>query len=370
MKKFLFVMNIPSPYRIHLLTEVWRQLDILGIEMHVHFMAKGHADRPKSWLNPKIDFPHTYWPDWGFGEFHFNPGLVFLILKNPPDYLVCGSSFDTFTGVLIQLFSRAKVKMCWLEGNTKTPGRLGGLVGWFKRLVMGKCRFAPVPGSDAAKYIGLHQQRTKKAMPKPVCLPNLVDESRFAPKAEICRANSVSHMRVCIIPARLEPVKGLIPFFRLLTPDMLAGWQVKLLGQGSLKNEIKCVLTQGKLTPFVEIIDYIPYDEMPQRYREADLLLLPSVYDPNPLSVIEALHCGLAVAISNMAGNVEEAVTEDVNGWVLPVMDSLAFRSKLRRIFSTPKDRLLEMGRASHIQNAQFWNTKDSVRRFLNTVLS
>lgn len=364
MKTFVAVMNIPSPYRLHLLGELARQLAERGIAFHCHFMNRGHKDRPKSWLNPQIDFPHTYWRNFGTDQHEFNPGLVLKMMLSRPDWMMCGSSFDTFTGIGVQLLGRAKTKICWLEGNTKTPGRLGGFIGWFKRLVIGRCRFAAVPGSDAAKYIGLHQQRTRRKMPVPVYLPNLVDESRFAGKLE----RGAGERKVCIIPARLEPVKGLVPFFGLLTPELLRGWKIRLLGQGPLKAEIEATIARQGIGEFVEIVDYVPYDEMPQQYAAADLLLLPSIYDPNPLSVIEALHSGLAVAVSDQAGNVEEAVTEGKNGWVLPVKDSAAFARKLAEVFATPRARLAEMGRLSKAENARFWNAEGSIRRFLSGI--
>ncbi len=70
-----------------------------------------------------------------------------------------------------------------------------------------------------------------------------------------------------------------------------------------------------------------------------------------------------------MAGNVEEAVTEGRNGWVLPVDEAETFTEKLKDIFATSKEQLSQMGRLSHDENAQFWNTETSLAKFLNTVI-
>ena len=366
MKKFVVVMNIPSPYRLHLLGEMARQLKERGVEFHCHFMNRGHKDRPTSWLNPKIDFPHTYWRNFGTDQHEFNPGLVAHLLFSHPDYLLLGGVYDTFTNIALASLVSAGTKICFLEGNTQTPGRLDGALGRFKRAMIGRCQFAAVPGSDAAKYIGLHQQRTTKPMPKTVYLPNLVDENRFA--GELEGGVGVGEWRFCIIPARLEEVKGLVPFFGLLTPEMLKGWKIRVMGQGPLKDEILATIVRRGIGEFVEIVDYVPYAEMPGEYAKADLLLLPSIYDPNPLSVIEALHSGLAVAVSDQAGNVEEAVTEGKNGWTLPVKDRAAFEAKLREVFATPVERLHEMGRVSKAENAQFWDTKGAIKRFLEGI--
>lgn len=377
MKTCVFVMNIPSPYRIYLLTEMWHQLEERGIEMHVHFMRKGYKHLPPSWMNPKIEFPHTYWKDYGIKIYNFNPGLIWKMIFNPPDYMVCGSSFDTITGILINLLGRAKTKICWIEGNTKTPGKLDGIVGWLKRLVIGKCQFAAVPGSDAAKYIALHQARTKKRMPKPVMLPNLVDETKFRPREEWldeeigalrARLGVSTSERLIITPARLLPVKGLVPYIKLLLPHMMEDWKEIIIGNGYLKSEVQNAIEARGLKNNISIIETVSYSDMPKYYAAADLMLLPSVYDPNPLSVVEALHTALPVAISCQAGNVEEGVTDGENGWVLPVMDPDAFSKKLKEIFATSKLKLREMGEKSKAINAKFWETKPAISRFLDSV--
>ena len=99
--KFWIVQNIPSPYRLTMFEEMYHQLSEKGIEFHVHFMAKGHKERPRSWLNPKINFPHTYWQDWGCKSHHFNPALVCEVRKRCPDFLLVGNPFDTFTSILM-----------------------------------------------------------------------------------------------------------------------------------------------------------------------------------------------------------------------------------------------------------------------------
>ena len=378
MKRFISVMNIPSPYRLPLFEELNRQLEKRGIQYHVDFMARGHKERPKSWLNPKINVSYKYWLDIGFGQHHFNPGLVLKLICNPPDYLDLGSPYDTFTCILLALFCKAKVKIMALEGNTKTPGKLDGFVGWFKRLIMKRATFLPVPGSDGRKFIALHQKRTHKQLGSSPYIPNIIDESKFHPRSfwPTERITSVraglgvgDDKRLCIIPARLVEVKGLVPFVKTLNSEWLSDWRVVIVGEGPLKqailNEISCKGLDG----FVAVKDYVSYEDMPVYYAAADLLLLPSIYDPNPLSVVEALFTALPVALTNMAGNVEEGVSEGRNGWILPVLDSVAYKAKLQEVFSTPAERLREMGECSLAENSKFWHAKDAIHKYLDEVV-
>ena len=381
-KRFEVVHCIASPYRVHMFSEMYRQLSARDIDFHVHFMSdmsRGYDSRPTSWRNPKMDFPYTYWRDWGYSHYDFNPGMIWHLLLHRPDWLLVGSCYDTFTGVLASIVCPSrKSKICWLEGNTKTPNRLSGLIASVKHFVMSRFTYVGVPGTDAARFISLHQENTRLKMPIPVILPNIVDESRFRPReawdvheirAIRNRLGVLPNERLALTPARLELAKGLVPYLRILDRTMLRGWKIVVMGKGSLQNEVSQIIQTNNLGSVVKVLDYIPYNEMPKMYAAADLFVLPSIFDPNPLSVVEALHSGLPVAVSQMAGNVEDAVTEGENGWVLPVKNGEFFAKTLKEIFSTPIERLQEMGRCSHVNKARFWNSRESVSNFLNTIM-
>lgn len=381
MKSFHVIQNIPSPYRLHLFAEMQRQLSARDISFHVHFMSdmsRGHEERPLSWRNPKIDFPHTYWRDYGFGCHHFNPGLIHYLRKVKPNFLLVGSPFDTFTSIGVAFLCPAKVRCTWSEGNTKTPGVMTGFKGWLKRAVFSRYESVGVPGSDAARYIALHQSLTKMRMPKPMMLPNLIDETRFKPRnqwgvdeIQIVRSELgiKDGERLAITPARLESCKGLVEYLSLLTPAMISGWKIAIFGQGPLKDDLINLANERGIGEHVIIKDFVPYERMPLYYAAADLFVLPSRHDPNPLSVVEGLHSGLPVAVSDKAGNVDEAVTPRKNGWVLPVSDSDSYAKTLEEIFGNPIDALRDMGQYSKQNNAQFWCSKSSVSHFLDSVL-
>lgn len=379
MKRFEVIQNIPSPYRLHLFKEMWRQLGAMGIDFHVNFMSEGHAARPDSWRNPQIEFPHSYWNDYGFKTHHFNPGLIAHVRKCAPDYLLVGSPFDTFTSIFAAWMCPAKVRCTWVEGQTKTPGEMHGLKGAFKRLVLSKYPLVGVPGSDGAEYFAMHQALTKRKMPRPIMLPNLIDEKRFIVRSDwptediakmrkYCGADN-SHTKICIITARLDAVKGLVEFVEMLSPGMIRGWVIVIMGQGPLKNEIIAKAAERGVGENIKIFDYVPYAEMPKFYAAADLFLLPSRHDPNPLSVVEALHSGLPIALSDRAGNVEEAVTENRNGWRLPVLCADSYKAVLKGIFETSAETLRGMGRCSKLENAVFWDTEKSIANFLGEMM-
>ena len=380
-RKFDFILDIPSPYRLHLMAELCRQLNERGYDFHAHFMSRGDANRPSEWRDPHIEFPHSYWRDFGRRFYHFNPGLLWYLCTHRIDVVMCGGPYSTFTGVCVPFMAWRKdqVLIAGAEGNAKAPRRMHGLLGWFKRWTMSHWDYISVPGEEGRKFIEMHQALTRRRMPVPAVLPNIVDETIFSPRSKWDPQRVIdqreklglkSDEKLCLIPARLSPEKGLLEFIAKLRADQLRSWRIVIVGRGMLKDGIIKSAMELGIAEKVLIVDYVPYADMPLLYASADLFLLPSLRDQNPLSVVEALHSALPVAVSEMAGNVTEAVKQGRNGWVLPVRDSERYGETLTEIFATPLERLREMGELSFNENAQFWNSRKSVARFLDQVLS
>lgn len=377
-RQFVAIQNIPSPYRIHLFRVLQDELASRGVRLHVHFMARGHLERPDTWRDPEIPFPHTYWEDYGWRTHHWNPGMVMRLRQGAsPDCLLVGSSWDTFTGIAASFFVSRKKGILWTEGNTKTPGRLGGLLGWFKRLVLGSYDYVAVPGREGAGYVALHQRRASRPMPVPIVLPNLVDERRFRvrdqwPQQEIADVRGqlgvLSGQRLALCPARLEPVKGLVEFFERVPVCLLEGWLFVILGEGSLKMRLMSVIQNRGLSSLVKIVDYIPYGQMPVLYACSDLFVLPSIYDPNPLSVIEAMHSGLPLLLSKQVGNFPEALFEGVTGWGFSPFDEQELGRACQQAFTASPERLQMAGHASKVQAEKVWHSESAVRRFVETL--
>lgn len=380
-KCFEVIQNIPSPYRVHLFTIMWRQLREMGVDFHVNFMSdfsRGHAERPVSWHNPKMDFPHAYWKDYGYKNHHFNPGMLKWLRARRPDYMLIGDPYDCFTSIFAAWLCPAKIRCSWVEGQTKTPGKMHGFLGFFKRLVLSRCPYVAVPGSDGKKYIELHQSMTRLKMPEVLYLPNLIDEWRFKPR-ELWPSEEMERIRrelsvkadekLCLIPARPTYVKGLDILLENLTPTMLRGWKVLILGDGEQRSDLLKIIARRRLDDYVAIKSFVSYYEMPKYYAASDLFMLPSRRDQNPLSVVEALHSGLPVAISNQCGNVEEAVTSEENGWILPIKDAAGYTHVLMNVFAAPIEKLREMGRVSKNVHSQYWNSESSVACFLDSMI-
>lgn len=378
-RQFIVIHNIASPYRVHLFTELWKALKQRGVDFHVHFMSKEMGKgRPLFWRDQELPFPHTYWRDFGFKSYHFNPGLIgHLCCGCPPDFLLLGSGFDSFTGLLTTALVPRKKSILWTESNTITPGVTTGIRGAVKQYVFLHHDYISVPpGVEGRKYVELYQAFSKKPFPSMVPLPNLVDERRFADvqnRAEVRERirkelGVASEDRMAICPARLEPCKGLLEFFRSIDPNSLRAWTFAVIGEGRLRPMLSALLLERGLHERVVLKKFVSYGKMPELYAAADLFVLPSLDDQNPLSVVEALHSGLPVLLSKRVGNYAEAVCERVTGWGFSPLDEKDVERVTAIAFRTSGADLKKMGAAAQRLARQSWNTELSIQRFLDAL--
>ena len=118
---------------------------------------------------------------------------------------------------------------------------------------------------------------------------------------------------------------------------------------GLLKPNIKIYYTQGLRTrralpdlTNLKSIGPVPFEDMPDRYRQMDILLMPTVREGFSLAVLEAMACGLPVVASNCS-SLPEQIYEGRGGFLCPVGDVKAFADKINLLADSPKLRN-EMG--------------------------
>jgi glycosyltransferase involved in cell wall biosynthesis len=149
-------------------------------------------------------------------------------------------------------------------------------------------------------------------------------------------------------PAIRKNQKEVCVFFSgNLTPRKGAHWLpeiAKLLNQN-----IKIFYTEGLRTrktlpdlPNLESKGPVQFEDMPDHYRQMDILLMPTVREGLSLSVSEAMACGLPVVASNCS-SLPEQIDEGRGGFLCPVGDVKAMAKKINLLADSPKLRN-EMG--------------------------
>lgn len=334
--KLLVVTNILTPYRMSLFAELNRQLSVTGGTLNVVAMAETEPDRAWRYGELQMQFTtllrHVTITIRGIHT-HFTLGLGRIISKYQPDVIICAGSYTapTVWQVLLtrQLPGRSFRAMFWSESHLhQTTGRSFPL-----KLAREILRRIVYRGFDGFLYAGqLSRNFIRKYAVRDaqmVSLPNTVD-NKFYDQSRERLAGQQARLRseygiprdkfVFITPARLTRAKGVDKMLDLArTMERRRDTTFVVCGSGEQEPALR---SQGHAYGIdLRLLGHRTIDEVAELYALADCFLLPSISDPNPLSVVEALWSGLPLLVSSQVGNHPETVQVGVNGYVFDYAD-------------------------------------------------
>lgn len=111
------------------------------------------------------------------------------------------------------------------------------------------------------------------------------------------------------------------------------GARLVLAGEGNLEAEMVRAVADRGLQGHVVFLGAVPPAELAACYRAADAFLLASDYEGMPISVLEALACGLPV-VSTPVGEVPALVVSGVNGEMAADCSAAALAAALERLLA------------------------------------
>ncbi len=139
---------------------------------------------------------------------------------------------------------------------------------------------------------------------------------------------------VLIYSGRLGPEKNLTFLVRAFAGAQTAypDTSLVLVGDGPERDNLQDLAARSGLKDKVVFTGMVPHDDVPCYLTAADAFVTASVTEVHPLSVIEALACGLPVVGIDSPG-VGDTITDGENGFVCRD-DLAAFTAKLTRLIA------------------------------------
>ena len=126
---------------------------------------------------------------------------------------------------------------------------------------------------------------------------------------------------------RLIETKGLevlLEAFRGLDAGEL--W---IAGDGPLRRVVESAAAQN---PRLRLHGYLEGDALADVYRQADVLVVPSLYDAWGLVVHEGLAHGLSVITTDQVGAADDLIDPGTNGYVVPAGSPQALAEAMRAV--------------------------------------
>lgn len=183
-------------------------------------------------------------------------------------------------------------------------------------------------------------------------------------------SSSEENETVFLYVGQLIERKGIDQFLNalsLLPTTITNQMKVNILGDGDLRDKLEDKTKKLKLD-FVSFKGRQPYENVSLYYQEADVFVLPTLYDYRALVGFESLHYGCAVVTSIFDGARNEVVREGENGFVIDPNNPQDFSNKLLLLIEDKN--LLEKLKLKSLEISKSFTVNDCNNNIIKTISS
>jgi glycosyltransferase involved in cell wall biosynthesis len=195
--------------------------------------------------------------------------------------------------------------------------------------------------------------RAVNVIPNGIALEDIGLDAPLSASSEIgAQSTGVSVIRL-LYAGRLAPEKGveyLLQACQLIADRGLA-FQLRLVGTGPLAETYRRLAMNLGLQAQVEFMGAVPRHRLGPLYRDADIICVPSISDPLPTVVLEAMAAGCAVVGTNVGG-IPFMIEDGVTGAIVSAGDAAAMADKIAELAEN-RQALVDIGRQAALVAAQ-----------------
>jgi glycosyltransferase involved in cell wall biosynthesis len=376
--RVLAVCGHPVQYHAPILRRMASRADL---DLHVVYCTMSGAEAahdPEFGATVKWDvslldgYKWTHVPNKGSGRDSFlglrNPGLWKLIRGGQFNAILCYVGYVRST-FWISLFAAKLSRTAFLFGTDSTTLTSRDGHGW-KRVVKRILwpflfRLADqvmVPssgGRELMRQLGLPDSRV-------TLTPYVVDNDWWLSESAGVNRDAVRAVwgaapadTVILFCAKLQPWKRPFDVLHAFVEARLENAILVFAGEGALRTELEAEVAARGVSSRVRILGFINQSQLPAVYKSADIMVLPSEYEPFAVVVNEAMCCGCVVITSDRVGAANDLVVPGHTGFVYPCGDTAALAGILKEVIANPAR--LESLRQAALARMESWSPVQNI---------
>ncbi|GAA5534551.1 D-inositol-3-phosphate glycosyltransferase [Deinococcus aluminii] len=143
--------------------------------------------------------------------------------------------------------------------------------------------------------------------------------------------------------------------------DRPPGARLLLAGDGPLRPAVEALVNELGLAGSVDLLGWVDAARSARLLEEADVLVLPSFFEGQPLALIEGMARGVAL-VSTAVGGIPDLIEDGVSGRLVPPGDDAALAAALGAVLRDGELRT-RLGNAAYERARQDFNIEHTWRR-------
>lgn len=164
---------------------------------------------------------------------------------------------------------------------------------------------------------------------------------------------------VILFCAKLQPWKRPFDLLRAFAKAKLSNALLVIAGEGPLRSQLESEAAALGVAARVRFLGFVNQSQLPAVYTSADLMVLPSEYEPFAVVVNESMCCGCPVVASDRVGAGRDLVAPVCPEFIYPCGDTDALAAILQRA-DADRTWLSGLGRAARAR-METWGPPENI---------
>lgn len=147
-------------------------------------------------------------------------------------------------------------------------------------------------------------------------VPNGIEKGDYVDKLSVQKTKDIE--KIILFVGRLHPVKGvryLLQAMQIIHEEMPSA-RLILVGDGAERRQLEDMTDNLGIRGCVNFVGKVPHERIPDYMRQADVFVLPSVSEGFPVTVLEAIACGLSI-VATRVGGLPDIIEDGTNGYLI-----------------------------------------------------
>lgn len=202
-------------------------------------------------------------------------------------------------------------------------------------------------------------------------VPNIIDLSRFSPKEDSDHSSLQKDVTNILAARNLEPIYGNATVLRAfkLVKEKVPAVHLIIAGSGFEEKFLKKLTKDLAIENSVTFTGRIDNKDMPALYQSADIMVNGSLVDNMPISILEALACGIPI-VSTDVGGIPQLVEHEKTALLVGAKDHAVMADALLTLINDePKRIKIRENGLESIKQYTWLNVKNRLLPIYNGII-